>query len=208
MKEQFHGLISLNGDVLYSNPASLELIGAKLEDVVGIPIWDTPWHADEPGQPEIIKGMVKRAAEGGGPQRCNFELNLPSGRMLVEQTIKPVLDLWGKTVSMIPGATPKGALSLSAREKEVLVWTGKGKTAWEIGAILEISRRTVEFHSKSIRQKLNANSVAHAIGIAIRAGIIGLCGTGICGIGISAALQSPTISKWLCDVREVVFIIA
>ncbi len=52
---------------------------------------------------------------------------------------------------MRPGtATPL----LSARELEVLRWCATGKTSWEISMILQISERTVHFHTTQAARKL------------------------------------------------------
>ena len=61
---------------------------------------------------------------------------------------------------------------LSEREAEVLKWTAAGKTAWEIGAILRISERTVESHLKSASRKLNAVNKTQAVALALRAGLV------------------------------------
>jgi DNA-binding CsgD family transcriptional regulator len=208
VKNKFHGLLSLKGEVLYANQEALELIDAKLEDIVGTPLWETPWHIDEPGQPDTIKEMVRRAAEGDGAQKADMWLSLPTGRMLVEQSVRPILNGEGRTVSLIPGSTPKGVGSLSNREKQVLSWTAKGKTAWETGAILGISKRTVEWHAGKAREKLRAINITHAIFLAVRCGVIGVMGTGICGIGISVALQSPMLRKAMRDISQVMLIVS
>ncbi len=57
---------------------------------------------------------------------------------------------------------------LTRREKEVLTWTALGKTAWEIGEILEITVRTVNEYAQSARRKLGATNRAHMVAIAIR----------------------------------------
>ena len=57
---------------------------------------------------------------------------------------------------------------LSAREREVLTWVAAGKTAWEIGEILHIAKRTVDEHVHSVRRKLDAGTRAHAVAIAVR----------------------------------------
>jgi len=61
---------------------------------------------------------------------------------------------------------------LSPRECEVLSWTAAGKTAWETSVILNISRRTVEFHMGNILKKLDAVNSQHAIAIALSSGMI------------------------------------
>ncbi len=62
--------------------------------------------------------------------------------------------------------------NLSKREKEVLTWSKRGKSSWEISAILNISERTVNFHVNNIMQKLNAVSRTQAVAVAIERGLI------------------------------------
>lgn len=62
--------------------------------------------------------------------------------------------------------------TLTLREKEVVRWIKKGKSSWEIAAILGISERTVNFHVNNIKQKLNVVSRTQAVAIAIEQGLI------------------------------------
>lgn len=55
---------------------------------------------------------------------------------------------------------------LSKREFEVLNWMAAGKTASEIGRILGIAKRTVQFHQDKIRSSLNAATLPAAIHLA------------------------------------------
>ena len=52
--------------------------------------------------------------------------------------------LWPKTVD------------LNDREIEVLTWVARGKTSAEIAQILDLSKRTVDFHTDNARAKLGA----------------------------------------------------
>lgn len=61
---------------------------------------------------------------------------------------------------------------LSERERECLLWVSVGKTAWETAMILELSRRTVEFHLANAVRKLHAANKVHAAAIAIRNGLL------------------------------------
>jgi LuxR family quorum sensing-dependent transcriptional regulator len=61
---------------------------------------------------------------------------------------------------------------LSKREEEVLTWSKRGKSSWEISAILNISERTVNFHVNNIMQKLNVVSRIQAVAVAIERGLI------------------------------------
>lgn len=53
--------------------------------------------------------------------------------------------------------------ALSPREFECLEWAARGKSAWEIGCILGISRRTVAFHLDNARAKLDVRTVCQAV---------------------------------------------
>ena len=61
---------------------------------------------------------------------------------------------------------------LTRRELECLGWCADGKSYWETAVILGISERTVSFHMEAVRGKLNAASNAHAVAMAIRAGLL------------------------------------
>ena len=61
---------------------------------------------------------------------------------------------------------------LTEREAEVLRWVANGKSAWEIGAILGITKRTVDRHVEKAVEKLGAGNRSHAVAIAIRDRIV------------------------------------
>lgn len=64
--------------------------------------------------------------------------------------------------------------SLTLREIEVLSWVARGKSAWEIGKILGISKRTADEHASSAARKLGAANRTEATVIALRRRIIEL----------------------------------
>jgi LuxR family quorum-sensing system transcriptional regulator SolR len=53
---------------------------------------------------------------------------------------------------------PEPPIRLTAREIEVLRWTADGKTSHEVGQIMAISERTVNFHINNSLLKLGANN--------------------------------------------------
>jgi DNA-binding CsgD family transcriptional regulator len=63
---------------------------------------------------------------------------------------------------------------LSGRELECLKWVKEGKTNWEIGVILSISEKTVEFHVKRTLQKLGAANRILGVVLALQRGILPL----------------------------------
>jgi LuxR family quorum sensing-dependent transcriptional regulator len=66
------------------------------------------------------------------------------------------------------------ARPLSNREQEVLAWVAEGKSAWEIGEILSIAPRTVEWHMTNASRKLGTANRVHAVAVALREGIISI----------------------------------
>lgn len=57
---------------------------------------------------------------------------------------------------------PKPVL-LREREVQTLTWSARGKTFEEIGTILSLSRRTVEFHLENARRKLGVATRTQAL---------------------------------------------
>jgi LuxR family quorum sensing-dependent transcriptional regulator len=66
----------------------------------------------------------------------------------------------------------KSRPTLTSREVEVLTWVARGKSAWEIGEILEIAKRTVDEHAQTAVRKLGAVNRTHAVALAIRDRVI------------------------------------
>jgi DNA-binding response OmpR family regulator len=59
--------------------------------------------------------------------------------------------LWPKTVA------------LNDREVEVLTWAARGKTSAEIAKILDLTKRTIDFHIDNARGKLGASTRTEAV---------------------------------------------
>jgi DNA-binding CsgD family transcriptional regulator len=53
--------------------------------------------------------------------------------------------------------------SLTARQVEILTWVQEGKSAWEIGKILNISGRSVDGHLRRIYAKLDVRTRLQAV---------------------------------------------
>jgi LuxR family quorum sensing-dependent transcriptional regulator len=73
-----------------------------------------------------------------------------------------------------PRGTPTKSRGLTSREAEVLTWVARGKSAWEIGEILLITKRTVDEHVQTAMRKIGAANRTHAVALAIRDGIINI----------------------------------
>lgn len=72
---------------------------------------------------------------------------------------------------LTPRHMPETLVLMTSREKEVLRWTAEGKTAYEIGQILAVSERTVNFHINNVVSKLGASNKTQA---AVKAATLGM----------------------------------
>jgi LuxR family transcriptional regulator, activator of conjugal transfer of Ti plasmids len=75
-------------------------------------------------------------------------------------------------LSLAEDVAEQGRVRLTDRERDCLLWTARGKTAWEVGQILTISEETVLFHLKNVTRKLEVFSKHHAVVKAIVQGYI------------------------------------
>jgi LuxR family transcriptional regulator len=71
---------------------------------------------------------------------------------------------------LIPKYLPEVSTQLTSREVEVLRWSADGKTSGEIGNIMSISERTVNFHVNNALVKLGASNKTSGV---IKAAILG-----------------------------------
>jgi DNA-binding NarL/FixJ family response regulator len=73
-----------------------------------------------------------------------------------------------------PAAGRNGARELTERQRQVVQLLAQGKTVKEIAAALDLSVRTVEHHTKRIKQHLGLRSTADLAGYAVANGLIAL----------------------------------
>lgn len=64
-------------------------------------------------------------------------------------------------------ASEASSVTLTERELEILRWTADGKTAVEVGNILNLATDTVNFHLKKITRKLDATNKVAAVAKAV-----------------------------------------
>lgn len=83
------------------------------------------------------------------------------------------LQAWARLNDLTP-ENPVDAVVLTERERECLEWLKEGKTNWEIGEILDISEKTVEFHVGNLMRKFAADSRLAVVLFALRRGVIEL----------------------------------
>ncbi len=120
-----------------------------------------PFHG--PGQRLDVLSISRRVADPPNKERSSFLLAVST------QTWSRYLELLQDQLFV----EPEGA-ALTPRELEILRWCKDGKSRPEIGEILSISHKTVEFHLCNLMNKLGANNQITAVVIAIQRGLIEL----------------------------------
>ena len=100
---QLQALLAIDGTLLDTNATSLAVIGARLDDVLGKPFWETPWFSATPGMSELVRASVAVAASGESI-RQEVAVNIPSGLRSFDFSIRPIRDDQGQVVAILPEA--------------------------------------------------------------------------------------------------------
>lgn len=80
-----------------------------------------------------------------------------------------VMCLWAHSRARhLPGGDEANRVRLTPREREVVSWLARGKTADDIAGLLGLSPRTVEYHIANAGQKLNTTNRTHTVVEALR----------------------------------------
>ena len=137
----------------------------------------------EPRAAELVRRVTEFGLAEGlcvpvfGPSGCEGGVWMGGEQPDLSERSRPLLHLVGlyafdraRLLRQPPRAPERRRLT--AREREILVWIATGKSDWEIGEILTLSRRTVAKHSQTILQKLAAANRTQAVAIALRENII------------------------------------
>jgi PAS domain S-box-containing protein len=100
----YQGYLATDGTLLDANATSLSGIDATLEQVVGLPFSDTPWFANTPGLPDMVRTAIAAVA-GGETVRQEIHVNLPvGGWRWFDFQMRPVRDAEGQVVAIVPEA--------------------------------------------------------------------------------------------------------
>ncbi len=86
---QFMGLTTPDGILIDANPTALAAIEARIEDVMGHPVWETPWFTGTPGLSDNVRAAVPRVA-AGETVRAEMAVDLPIGRRAFDFAMRPV----------------------------------------------------------------------------------------------------------------------
>lgn len=124
-------------------------------------------------EPAIVRKVLEAGATGMVEKSAPFETLLEAiaavaaGRSFFGATITQAVQQ-----SLQQHAQPKGAATLTAREREVLQQVASGRSNKEVAAHLGISIKTAENHRHRLMTKLDARNAADLTRVAFELGLI------------------------------------
>jgi PAS domain S-box-containing protein len=99
---QFVGLLNPDGTLVEANDTSLRSVGTRRSEVLGKPLWDTPWWSHSLALQTRLRDAVERAARG---RTVRFEAEHPTkdgGTITVDFSLKPVKNEAGQVILLLP----------------------------------------------------------------------------------------------------------
>ena len=137
--------------------------------------------------------LFERSAEVGYERGMSTPIHGPQGRLMVltsiyggglasllasQRTLGNMLMILGLHVARahhrLTADPAASGPALTARERECLTWSSKGKTAWEVSRIIGVAERTVNFHLQNAMAKLDTSSKHQAYLKAVDLNLIGI----------------------------------
>ena len=106
-----------------------------------------------------------------GPDPLTSDAQL-RGRLLDELQLMALCSQ-NAAMRLMKAPEPEGPdLHLTPRERDVLAWTARDKSAWVVGQLLGVSEHTVAFHLKNAMRKLGCATKHSAATKALKLGLI------------------------------------
>lgn len=176
----------LSQNYMTLDPVSLEALRTRLpfqwRAALALPVHDRPLARlifDEAAEFGLVEGLAVPIHAAGGVSIMSMAVDDTALFKPSAQRQRQALHLLSMHYHLAceralaePTAPPMPPPHLTAREREVLLWTAKGKTGWEIAQILRLTERTVVYHVENAKTKLNASSRSHAVVVALGLGLI------------------------------------
>ncbi|WP_224963097.1 PAS domain S-box protein [Geomonas subterranea] len=97
----YQGLLTCDGTVVDANRTALALVGARKEEVLGLPYWDTPWWRHDAELRERVRASVATASRGTPDRFETTHLDQDGEVRHVDFSISPVRDEAGAVAYLV-----------------------------------------------------------------------------------------------------------
>ena len=98
----FIGLLEPDGTLIAANRTGLDFIGSAAADVLGRPIWLTPWWNHDPEKQQQLREQLEYASQGHHVRFETTHVAADGTQEIIDFTITPVVDEQGKVILMVP----------------------------------------------------------------------------------------------------------
>ncbi len=94
------GWLTPDGVLQYANATSLAVIGKKAAEVIGFPLWETPWFSHDPLEAQRLRKAIHHAAAGETIRYETIHVKTDGARREVDFSLHPIFDATG-AISML-----------------------------------------------------------------------------------------------------------
>ena len=99
---QLFGIVSLDGTLIDSNRAALELAGVQEADVLGKPFWEAPWWRHSEDLQRWLQQAIQRAASGEVVQKEVVHPDQEGKPHTIDFTLSPIANEQGEILFLVP----------------------------------------------------------------------------------------------------------
>jgi len=113
----------------------------------------------------VRNALVVAVSEPEGDAQGVFSIGSPNieFNVVVREQLRLAIEAFYKSLAKFIRAEFQFTSQLTPREIEILRWVSEGKSDWQIGKILGISAKTVNYHTENVKRKFDVTTRIQAV---------------------------------------------